>query len=157
MFLGFTKILQVVLTVLPVLEKVAPIGKQLAALTPWDWDDKLVDTLEKAIAFARNVLGEVEIREAQRQGVEAAVKAVTLGLNAEESRKAIDSGLLLAARAKEIRRGVRQQLVNGVPVVLGDRTLTTIADLKALPESTFRLIAEAEYNAQKASGTGENG
>lgn len=155
MFLGFTKILQVVLTVLPVLEKVAPIGKQLAALTPWDWDDKAMSTLEKAITFGRNILGETEIREAQRQGVEAAIKANTLGLTPDETQRAVDSGLMLAARTKEIRRGVRQQLVNGVPVVLGDRTLTTIADLKAMPNSTFRLIAEAEYNALKAGGNTE--
>lgn len=152
MLLGFTKILQVVLTVLPVLEKVAPIGEEIASRTPWAWDDKLMDTLERAVKFARDVLNEAQIKEAQRRGVEAVVRAKALGLSVEESWDAVDKGLLLAARAREIRRGLRKQLVIGVPVVLGDRTLTTIADLKALPESTFRLLAEVEYNTQKASG-----
>lgn len=152
MFSGLTKIIAAVMTALPVIDKILPAVRQVADATPWKWDDKAVDSFEKGLGLARKVLGDVGAQTAQQMGLRAAVTANEAGLTLDETQKAIDDGLKLAARAKDIRKGFRQQLIQGIPVVLGDRTLTTIADLKAIPDSTFRLLAEASYNAAKLDG-----
>lgn len=150
MLSAFTKVTVLLMTVLPVLEKILPSAQTLADSTLFKWDDKLVKVLNEFLSVGKKLTTDTPEREDAliHVGEMFLAKGQSLGLTVEETLAALDDGLKLQARAKQIKFGIRQQLKTS-PVVLGDRTLTSPADLKTVPKTTFRLLAEAEYNQNK--------
>lgn len=151
MIAGIAKIVTGILSVLPIIDKVLPVAKQVAALTTFTKvDDAAVAKFEELYSGAKARFSDRGAKFAALFGIQTLEIASDLGFTTDEAQEAVRRGLLLEHRARELRKGFRKKLVAGEVVVLGDRTLTAPGDLKAIDDSYFRLLAEAEFNANKA-------